>query len=170
MRKTTSASTPNLPPQLRPALLHGDIVQGLTKPLFSGFIIATGGPYFGLKTTGGTQGVGKATTQAVVVSAVFIIIVDLLVTRRLLHLRKLTNASVNHSYNSAAVFVVAFASRYPKALALGLIGQPGNSGFSPWGLSFFEAATVLRTRVPSCPRPSPNPPLSPAHPRPHRLL
>ncbi len=62
-------------------LVHGDIVQGLTKPLFSGFIIATVGCYFGLKTTGGTQGVGKATTQAVVVSAIFIIIVDLLVTR-----------------------------------------------------------------------------------------
>jgi len=62
-------------------LVHGDIVQGLTKPLFSGFIIATVGCYFGMKTTGGTQGVGRATTQAVVVSAIFIIIVDFLVTR-----------------------------------------------------------------------------------------
>jgi phospholipid/cholesterol/gamma-HCH transport system permease protein len=62
-------------------LVHGDIVQGLTKPLFSGFIIATVGCYFGLKTTGGTQGVGKATTQAVVVSSILIIVVDLLVTR-----------------------------------------------------------------------------------------
>ncbi len=55
--------------------------QGLTKPIFSGFIIATVGCYFGLKTSGGTQGVGKATTQAVVVSSVFIIIVDFLVSR-----------------------------------------------------------------------------------------
>jgi phospholipid/cholesterol/gamma-HCH transport system permease protein len=62
-------------------LVRGDVVQGLTKPLFSAFIIATVGCYFGLKTTGGTQGVGRATTQAVVVSAVFIIIVDLLVTK-----------------------------------------------------------------------------------------
>ncbi len=62
-------------------LIRGDVVQGLTKPLFSGFIIATVGCYFGLNTSGGTQGVGKATTQAVVVSSVFIIIVDLLVTR-----------------------------------------------------------------------------------------
>jgi phospholipid/cholesterol/gamma-HCH transport system permease protein len=62
-------------------LVHGDIVQGLTKPLFSGFIISTVGCYFGMKTTGGTQGVGRATTQAVVVSAIFIIIVDFLVTR-----------------------------------------------------------------------------------------
>jgi phospholipid/cholesterol/gamma-HCH transport system permease protein len=66
------------------SLVHGDIVQGLTKPLFSGFIIATVGCYFGLKTTGGTQGVGRATTQAVVVSSVFIIIVDLLVTRAMI--------------------------------------------------------------------------------------
>ena len=62
-------------------LIHGDIVQGLTKPLFSGFIIATVGCYFGMKTTGGTQGVGRATTQAVVASSVFIIIVDFLVSR-----------------------------------------------------------------------------------------
>jgi phospholipid/cholesterol/gamma-HCH transport system permease protein len=62
-------------------LVHGDIVQGLTKPIFSGFIIATVGCYFGMKTTGGTQGVGRATTQAVVVSSVFIIVVDFLVTR-----------------------------------------------------------------------------------------
>jgi len=66
------------------SLVHGDVVQGLTKPLFSGFIIATVGCYFGMKTTGGTQGVGKATTQAVVVSSVFIIIVDLLVTRAMI--------------------------------------------------------------------------------------
>jgi phospholipid/cholesterol/gamma-HCH transport system permease protein len=62
-------------------LVYGDVVAGLTKPLFSGFIIATVGCYFGLKTTGGTQGVGKATTQAVVVSSVAIIVVDFLVTR-----------------------------------------------------------------------------------------
>jgi phospholipid/cholesterol/gamma-HCH transport system permease protein len=62
-------------------LVYGDVVQGLTKPIFSGYIIATVGCYFGMKTTGGTQGVGRATTQAVVVSSVFIIIVDFLVTR-----------------------------------------------------------------------------------------
>jgi phospholipid/cholesterol/gamma-HCH transport system permease protein len=65
-------------------LIHGDIVQGLTKPIFSGLIIATVGCFFGMRTTGGTQGVGRATTQAVVVSSVFIIIVDLLVTRAMI--------------------------------------------------------------------------------------
>lgn len=63
------------------SLVYGDVVQGLTKPLFSAFIIATVGCYCGMKTTGGTQGVGRATTQAVVISSVFIIIVDFLVSR-----------------------------------------------------------------------------------------
>jgi phospholipid/cholesterol/gamma-HCH transport system permease protein len=66
------------------SLVYGDVVQGLVKPLFSGFIIATVGCYFGMKTTGGTQGVGRATTQAVVVSSVFIIIVDFLVSRAMI--------------------------------------------------------------------------------------
>jgi len=66
------------------SLVYGDVVQGLIKPLFSGFIIATVGCYFGMTTTGGTQGVGRATTQAVVISSVFIIIVDLLVTRAMI--------------------------------------------------------------------------------------
>jgi phospholipid/cholesterol/gamma-HCH transport system permease protein len=66
------------------ALQYGDVVQGLTKPLFSGFIIATVGCYFGMNTKGGTQGVGKSTTQAVVVASVTIIIVDLLVTRAMI--------------------------------------------------------------------------------------
>jgi len=66
------------------ALAYGDIVQGLTKPLFSGFIIATVGCYFGMKTKGGTQGVGRSTTQAVVVSSVFIIIVDFIVSRAMI--------------------------------------------------------------------------------------
>jgi phospholipid/cholesterol/gamma-HCH transport system permease protein len=63
------------------ALVYADVVQGLTKPLFSGFIIATVGCYFGMNTKGGTQGVGRATTQAVVYSSVFIIVVDFLVSR-----------------------------------------------------------------------------------------
>ncbi|HVG27714.1 MAG TPA: ABC transporter permease [Acidobacteriaceae bacterium] len=63
------------------SLVYGDVVEGLVKPIFSGFIIATVGCYYGLRTTGGTQGVGKATTQAVVASSVLIILVDFLVTK-----------------------------------------------------------------------------------------
>jgi phospholipid/cholesterol/gamma-HCH transport system permease protein len=63
------------------SLIFGDVVEGLTKPLFSGFIIATIGCFYGLRTTGGTQGVGRSTTQAVVVSSVLIILFDFLVTK-----------------------------------------------------------------------------------------
>jgi len=63
------------------SLAYGNIVEGLTKPLFSGFIIATVGCYFGMNAKGGTQGVGRATTQAVVVSSVLIIVLDFLVSR-----------------------------------------------------------------------------------------
>ncbi len=66
------------------ALQVGDVVEGLVKPLFSGFIIATVGCYYGLSTTGGTRGVGKATTQAVVTSSVLLIIVDTLVTKMMI--------------------------------------------------------------------------------------
>jgi len=66
------------------ALVYGDVVQGLTKPLFSGFIITTLGCYFGLNAKGGTQGVGRATTQAVVYSSVFIILADFLLSRVML--------------------------------------------------------------------------------------
>jgi phospholipid/cholesterol/gamma-HCH transport system permease protein len=63
------------------ALAYGNVVEGLTKSIFSGFIIATIGCFYGLRTQGGTQGVGKATTQAVVASSVFIIVVDFLTSR-----------------------------------------------------------------------------------------
>jgi len=58
-----------------------DILQGLVKPLFSGFIIASVGCFYGLRTTGGTEGVGRSTIQAVVSSSVLIIVVDLLVSQ-----------------------------------------------------------------------------------------
>jgi phospholipid/cholesterol/gamma-HCH transport system permease protein len=68
------------------ALGYDDIAQGLTKPLFFGFIIATVGCYFGMKTSGGTQGVGRSTTQAVVVSSVLLIFCDFILSRALLWL------------------------------------------------------------------------------------
>jgi len=63
------------------SLTYGDVTQGMIKPLFFGFIISTVGCYFGMNTKGGTQGVGKATTQAVVVSSVLIIVMDFIVSR-----------------------------------------------------------------------------------------
>ncbi|MCL2659649.1 MAG: ABC transporter permease [Acidobacteriaceae bacterium] len=63
------------------ALAYADVIQGMTKPFFFGFIIASVGCFYGMRTQGGTQGVGRSTTQAVVVSSVFIIVVDFLLTR-----------------------------------------------------------------------------------------
>ena len=67
-------------------LAFADVFTGLVKPLFFGFIISTVGCYFGLSARGGTQGVGRATTQAVVVSSVLIIAVDFFLTRALISL------------------------------------------------------------------------------------
>jgi len=63
------------------ALSMGDIIGGLIKPIVFGFIIAMVGCYLGLNTKGGTQGVGRATTQAVVVCSVMILATDFLLTR-----------------------------------------------------------------------------------------
>jgi len=58
-----------------------DIMQGMMKPLVFGFILATVGCYKGLSVRGGTQGVGRATTQAVVVASVMIIVADTFLTK-----------------------------------------------------------------------------------------
>jgi phospholipid/cholesterol/gamma-HCH transport system permease protein len=61
-----------------------DVLTGLTKPIVFGFIVATIGCYYGLSTRGGTQGVGRSTTQAVVTSMILIIAVDVFITRVLM--------------------------------------------------------------------------------------
>lgn len=61
-----------------------DIWMGLIKPFFLGFIIVTIGCHVGLRTTGGTQGVGRATTNAVVAASVTVLVVDFFVTRLLI--------------------------------------------------------------------------------------
>jgi phospholipid/cholesterol/gamma-HCH transport system permease protein len=51
------------------------------KPLAFGLIIATVGCWQGLRVKGGTQGVGRATTNAVVVSSVLVLTIDFFLTR-----------------------------------------------------------------------------------------
>ena len=63
-----------------------DLMQGMFKPLVFGFILSTVGCYKGLTVRGGTQGVGRATTQAVVVASVLIIISDTFLTKVALYL------------------------------------------------------------------------------------
>jgi len=66
------------------SLKFSDVFTGLVKPVLFGFIISTIGCYYGLNTRGGTQGVGRSTTQAVVVASVFIIAADFFVAKLLL--------------------------------------------------------------------------------------
>ena len=66
------------------ALDFGDLVQGLLKPFIFAFIISTVACFMGLRVKGGTQGVGRATTSAVVVSSVILLVVDTFITRVLL--------------------------------------------------------------------------------------
>lgn len=61
-----------------------DLWMGLIKPFFLGFIIVTIGCHVGLRTKGGTQGVGRATTSAVVAASVMVLVVDFFVTRLLI--------------------------------------------------------------------------------------
>jgi len=66
------------------ALEFGDLVQGISKPVIFGFIISTVGCFQGLRVKGGTQGVGRATTSAVVISSVFVLVVDFFLAKMLL--------------------------------------------------------------------------------------
>jgi phospholipid/cholesterol/gamma-HCH transport system permease protein len=66
------------------SLVRQDVLMGLAKPLVFGFIIATIGCYYGMSAKGGTQGVGRATTEAVVAAMILIIAVDVFVTRLLM--------------------------------------------------------------------------------------
>lgn len=58
-----------------------DVWMGAIKPFFLGFTIVTIGCHVGMRTTGGTQGVGNATKLAVVASSVAVIAVDFVVTK-----------------------------------------------------------------------------------------
>jgi phospholipid/cholesterol/gamma-HCH transport system permease protein len=63
-----------------------DFIQGLVKPLVFGGIIAVTGCFFGLRTRGGTEGVGIATTRTVVTASVLILTTDYFMTQLLLFL------------------------------------------------------------------------------------
>jgi len=63
------------------ALEFSDLMQGLAKPVIFGFILSTVGCYQGLNVQGGTQGVGRATTQAVVAASVTILVSDFFLSK-----------------------------------------------------------------------------------------
>ena len=57
-----------------------DVFSGLVKAAVFGFIIALMGCYHGFHSRGGAQGVGKATTNAVVTASILILISNYIVT------------------------------------------------------------------------------------------
>jgi phospholipid/cholesterol/gamma-HCH transport system permease protein len=64
--------------------IPNDFIQGLVKPFVFGGIISTVACYHGLKTTGGTEGVGLATTRTVVTASILILVVDYFLTQIIL--------------------------------------------------------------------------------------
>jgi phospholipid/cholesterol/gamma-HCH transport system permease protein len=58
----------------------GDITSGLIKAAVFGFIIAIMGCYHGFHSRGGAQGVGRATTNAVVSAAILILAANFALT------------------------------------------------------------------------------------------
>jgi phospholipid/cholesterol/gamma-HCH transport system permease protein len=66
------------------ALYIQDVWMGIIKPFVLGFVIVSVACHVGLRTSGGTQGVGKATTVAVVAGSVAVIAADFFITRLLI--------------------------------------------------------------------------------------
>jgi phospholipid/cholesterol/gamma-HCH transport system permease protein len=66
------------------AVRLGDFFAGLAKTPFFGFLIAIIGCHFGLRTTGGTEGVGLSTTRTVVAVSIAILIADFFLTKALM--------------------------------------------------------------------------------------
>jgi phospholipid/cholesterol/gamma-HCH transport system permease protein len=62
------------------ALEWNDVAQGLIKPLVFAVVVSLIGCFYGLRATGGTQGVGRATTQAMVAATIMIFITDAMIT------------------------------------------------------------------------------------------
>jgi phospholipid/cholesterol/gamma-HCH transport system permease protein len=66
------------------SLYVDDVWMGIIKPIVFGFIIVTIACHVGLRTSGGTAGVGKSTTLSVVAGSVAVIAADFFVTQLLL--------------------------------------------------------------------------------------
>jgi phospholipid/cholesterol/gamma-HCH transport system permease protein len=63
------------------SLTLGDVGSGIAKSFFFAYFIAIVGCYNGLNTTGGADGVGRATTNTVVVAAILVLISDFFLTK-----------------------------------------------------------------------------------------
>lgn len=65
------------------SLRFKDVMHGYVKTYFFAFMIAMVSCYKGMKTKGGAEGVGKSTTEAVVVSMVLVLVLDYFVSSML---------------------------------------------------------------------------------------
>lgn len=63
------------------AVAISDFVEGMIKTFVFGLIVALAGCYYGLTTTGGTRGVGLATTVTVVAAFILILVADFFLTK-----------------------------------------------------------------------------------------
>jgi phospholipid/cholesterol/gamma-HCH transport system permease protein len=73
------------------ALQPADVFGTLLKPIVFGFIISMTGCYVGLRTHGGTEGVGRSTTQAVVSSSILVIATDFFLNNLIIYLSPYLN-------------------------------------------------------------------------------
>ncbi|RJQ52679.1 MAG: ABC transporter permease [Nitrospiraceae bacterium] len=70
--------------QIREIMNFKNIFSGMTKPFLFGYLVSCISCYMGLSARGGARGLRKATTAAVVLSTIMIIISDFMLTRALL--------------------------------------------------------------------------------------
>src|SRR5688572_5481390 len=68
---------------VRDGITTDDIIGGIIKPLVFGFLMGIIACYKGLKTEGGTVGVGRSTTSAVVMASIVVIITDFFLVKAL---------------------------------------------------------------------------------------
>ncbi len=94
------------------ALVLNDLAQGLMKPFLFGIIISLVGCFYGLRTTGGTQGVGLATTQAVVSSSIWIFFVTFLIDKIFVNLVIAWRKRTLHCSNSRTLVCNSARSRH----------------------------------------------------------
>lgn len=63
------------------AVSIGDLWSGFAKTPFFGLLVGLIGCYFGMRTRGGTEGVGRSTTSSVVAAAITVLVADALLTQ-----------------------------------------------------------------------------------------
>src|SRR6266403_2655282 len=68
---------------VRDGITTDDIIGGIIKPLVFAFLMGVIACYKGLKTEGGTVGVGRSTTSAVVTASIIVIIADFFLAKAL---------------------------------------------------------------------------------------